>query len=304
MPQELELLQKPKGLELPNQTPPRKRGDSMIMDFLRGAIGGPDLFGEFTERPPMDARTMGELLSVFPMGGVRKIPQAADALSDVLTTGKRVAPKKAALELTKLLEGRSDRVPNVRTPYIWTDEDAARQAIHSRVTSSVRPPKPTQIEVRDGPYLVSMSRTLRRDPLLQQMYQRYARFAKLKSNEGNYRQTKNIAQDPDIIPTDRRNVNKREFSTMGRETKESVQETVAKHGDSSTPIKVMTIQEMRGLVEGPKRALKAGVMSAEEASKLVRAGRKRINDYLATLQQIDKDRQMQQLRKVMPDEFK
>jgi len=309
MPQELELVKKPKGLELPANAPPSKRGDSPVLDFISGFLSGPDLFSPSTERPPMDAQTIGELLSMGSVGSLRKIPQVAGQLDNVIDAGKRVAPKRAALELAKLLEGRSERVPHVRTPYNWTEEDAVREALQtSRVTSQSRPPKPTQIRVDKGPYLKPTQVTLSRDPLLQQLYRRFATWAGKKAvRDPDYYDSKYISQyiDP---PKNTIIGPERPFATMGRVSGESVQEALTrKKPDITKPspmTKVLTISEMRSLVEGPKRALRMGGISSEEANRLIKIGRRKIDDYLNTLQQLDKERQLEQLRKAMPNEFK
>lgn len=248
----------------------------------------PDWMSEPSVMDPLYKRVIrgaGNLIGINdPTSG---LPTPAPLGSVVSTVGteveKRVAPKRAAKELADLLMGRSSRVSNAGLKPI-TDQEAKMSALLSGKIGGVASP-PTQIVIPNDKNFKGMARVLPRAPGITESYKgdmklkglepkRFKTVAINTSSPNN-----SIMRNPIVS---KQAIQRNEFYGLTKQTG-SLHNAV---GKSNLP-KVMTSKEMEGLIEGPKKAFKEGLITRQELDSLLAQNQAKIDGYKNSLKQVD-----------------
>lgn len=244
-----------------------KQGDPGVVDdkFMR-LIGNATGIDE--QQPGDRASAIGAMLG---LGAGRK----------VLTS------KRAAGELYDLLMGRSKRVPRPTIFQDIPDADASLAGMLSGRTHSVAP-APTRIRVHPSdPNFKSMSRTLPQAEGIHAQFRADQKFKGASPDKVQYRDigslfTRSSPAIGGVPKVPAHNVVKAQnLETLVKE-KGSLHNAAKQVG-----VKPMTETEIRGLMEGPRKAHAKGLISLEEMNQMLAKNQAKIDAYVSSLSKAD-----------------
>lgn len=219
-----------------------------------------------------------------------QIPSPATAAVGVATSvAKKVAPKRAAKELADVLMGRSSRVPPATVYDKLPEADASLRAMMESTIHGNRPPKPVVIRMGSGTGLTIPGKTqVARAPELTENYKIWQRA---------------LQHNPEAVTPK---------TITGYGVQQPIQKAikdvhigdgmreVAKQGGSvqkaAGPLKIMTEKEIKALIDGPRKAMQLGGLTAEQGKAVLIRNKQKIDDYFAQLQKLEHAKYDQQMK--------
>jgi hypothetical protein len=205
---------------------------------------------------------------------------------------KKVAPKRAAMELVDLLLGRSKRAAPKLAPL--SDHEAKIVAGQSGFIGSP-PPKPTMISIPTGdPIFKPMQRTL---PRSDDVYNAYVASRRLEGKKPTSRRVEvgSAFRPRGVAGSTSAPMAKRPIQSTPARTEiklEQFRDTVKQNGslhDAAVKqrVKVYTEKEINSMLQGPLQAVERGLMTPAEAEKIIAANRNKIYGLQGGLENLD-----------------
>ena len=225
--------------------------------------------------PPDVTDLMPNAMGVAPLGGL------AAVLAKRFT---RVAPMKAAKELVDVLRGTSKRIPPTAAMKPLTDSEASIAALlQSRMGG--KPPLPTKLSTIPIKEFKPMTRILPRDPAVASASNSYQAFKEALSGATS-RKTNQVSL-PSFSKLNKDTPGVAVVARKGKGIDSVIAATARSQVTEASGIKLMTEKEMRGLIEGPRKALKLGMIPKEEAQIRIAINQQKLDNYLNKLKELD-----------------
>lgn len=206
-------------------------------------------------------------------------PMAAVA-GPATAVARAVAPKRVAKELADVLMGRSKRVPPARIYDKIPEADISLQAMMESRVGGSRVPPPTTIKMsRSTGLTIPGKGQVDRPKELTEQFKVWQRAMRDDPGKTTY---KTITADTKGAGT---TVLKNPHIGSGMKdvarNAGSVQQAV-----KGGPLKIMTEKELQALIDGPRKAMELGGLTAEQGRAVLAKNKQRIDDYFNQLQSL------------------